>query len=247
MSIPGKTTLCRLILFFLCLTAAGCATTPTPRTGGGCPANFAPRPVALDQEFFEQLKAVHAKIIALAEIEAEFQISNGDAPNAYAFEKDKRNMIVINLPMVDLIGENFDEYAFVIGHEAAHIKGKHGKKEKNYNKNVHIASSALGLALEAVGIGLGIPFSGLISNATVDSGAHLIKLGYSRDQERESDEQGLELMIAAGYNPEGALSFQKKLASLPDKQIALLSTHPASEERLRNLQELVDKHRNATP
>lgn len=247
MSLAAHNILCRLLLGLICLTAAGCATTPASKTGDSCPVNFTPLRAAIDQEFHEQLRAIHAKITALAGVRAEFQISRGGAPNAYAFQKGQQNFIVINLPMLDLLGENFAEYAFVIGHEAAHLKGKHGKKESAYQKNVQLASSALGLALEAVGIGLGIPFSGLISNATVDSGAHLIKLGYSRDQEREADELGLELMVAAGYDPAGALSFQKKLAGLPNKKIAILSTHPASAERLRNLEELVNKYRALPP
>jgi predicted Zn-dependent protease len=64
-------------------------------------------------------------------------------------------------------------------------------------------------------------------------------MGYSRDQERESDARGVEASYLAGYDPrEGADVFRMFLAmkqEMGDDTPWFLSTHPADEERIANI------------
>ena len=64
---------------------------------------------------------------------------------------------------------------------------------------------------------------------------------YSRDQEREADRFGLELMLRAGFDPQGAVRFQQRLQLLSDpSRLGILATHPQGEERVENMQRLID-------
>lgn len=198
-----------------------------------CPASLEMHKGRIDVHLLEMLTEIHGEIDAAAGTKTKLTLVPGSQPNAYALEENENRYIALNTALLDLLGDNEDEYAFVIAHEAAHISKKHLKKRENYNNDMNAKSSVLGLAMEAIGFGFGIPFSGVISSLTVESGSHLMKLGYSRDNEREADKEGLKYMDISGFNPSGSVTFLEKLISLPNgSSIPILSTHPHSRERL---------------
>jgi len=69
-----------------------------------------------------------------------------------------------------------------------------------------------------------------------------IQLPHSRAAESEADQIGIELAARAGYDPEAAVTLWQKMAK-EDKTAPMefLSTHPAAETRIANLQALVSK------
>jgi len=70
--------------------------------------------------------------------------------------------------------------------------------------------------------------------------ASLLENGFSRDQEREADWIGIDYMVKAGYNPEGAVRLQEYFFTQleggknPMWAEGLFRTHPFSKERLDN-------------
>ena len=63
-----------------------------------------------------------------------------------------------------------------------------------------------------------------------------------REQEREADKMGLELSARAGFNPDAAVTlWQKMSANNKGAPPEFLSTHPASENRIKDLQALAPK------
>ena len=70
--------------------------------------------------------------------------------------------------------------------------------------------------------------------------ASLVNNGFSREQEREADWLGIDYMVKAGYNPEGAIKLQEYFYSEleggknPMFVEGLFRTHPFSKERLDN-------------
>jgi beta-barrel assembly-enhancing protease len=81
--------------------------------------------------------------------------------------------------------------------------------------------------------------SGMMSYA-LQAAQTLQTLAYSRDAEKEADEQGLALLQQAGVDPRGMMTFFARLSHEPADQspFQYLSTHPPTEERLRRLKGL---------
>jgi predicted Zn-dependent protease len=118
--------------------------------------------------------------------------------------------------------DSAEEIAGVLAHEIAHAELRHSLK-----------TMVKGMGLRAlVAVALG-DFSGA---ALAEAAKNLTELGFSRDAEREADRDGLRRLVAAGIDPGGMVRFFEKLAR--EQSIAppaLLSTHPATEERIAEL------------
>jgi predicted Zn-dependent protease len=122
------------------------------------------------------------------------------------------------------------EMAAVLGHETAHVTAKHSLAgyQRAMAANVLVAGVVL-----ATGGTTGVQE---ISGIT----ASLIENGFSRDQEREADWLGIDYMVKAGYNPEGAVQLQEYFyrqlegGKNPMWAEGLFRTHPFSKERLDN-------------
>jgi hypothetical protein len=77
------------------------------------------------------------------------------------------------------------------------------------------------------------------SGITQEVGSGILVYPYSRQLEHEADTVGLMLMAKAGYDPQGAIDFWKRAQKSPEfsSSVSFLSTHPAAENRLQQLQE----------
>jgi predicted Zn-dependent protease len=80
-----------------------------------------------------------------------------------------------------------------------------------------------------------------IFNAVYGPGAQVgVLLPNSRKQELEADHYGLIFAAMAGYNPQEAIPFWQRMAKLGgEKPPPFLSDHPADQERIKKLQELM--------
>jgi predicted Zn-dependent protease len=109
----------------------------------------------------------------------------------------------------------------VLAHEASHVERRHALRNL-----IH------GLGLRAVvAVALGDYAGGIWS----DMAHHLAGLSYSRDQEREADLEALRLLRRVGLPAEGMAHFFERMAQQEGPRVDLLSSHPASDERLRAL------------
>lgn len=123
-----------------------------------------------------------------------------------------------------------DEVAGVLAHEIQHVLSRHGIENLIHRAGLMVAASIL------VG-DMGGAQEVLLYNA-----AALASMSYNRDQEREADAGGLEIMYRAGFDVEGLPRFLEKLAeekSALDDALSLLSTHPASSQRVERLREMI--------
>ncbi|GIV27479.1 MAG: peptidase M48 [Bacteroidia bacterium] len=125
--------------------------------------------------------------------------------------------------------------AVVMGHEISHALAKHGNERMSQAMLAQFGQVTLAVALSQKPQETRNLF---LAAYGVGSGLSLLK--YSRNQEAEADKMGLIFMAMAGYNPELAIDFWKRMASLGgQKPPEILSTHPSDETRIKLIQEFL--------
>lgn len=124
------------------------------------------------------------------------------------------------------------ELAGVLAHEIAHIAQRHA------------AEQISGQVVANLGIGL---LSALLGNTggavTTQAAAELLTGGmflkFSRDDERDADRVGAQIMARAGWDPRGLLGFMEVLRVAqrrdPSSVDVFFSTHPAPDDRIMRL------------
>ncbi|MEL6870024.1 MAG: M48 family metalloprotease [Pseudomonadota bacterium] len=156
----------------------------------------------------------------------EFVVLNNSVPNAWALPGGK---IAVNRGLL-MEMQSEAELASVLGHEIVHAAAKHSARQMTR-----------GMLLQALVIGTAVVTSdndyGQLAVGAANIGAQLLSAGYSREAERESDYYGIDYMVKAGYNPQGAVDLQRTFLRLSQERGApsgpsLFSTHPPSQERL---------------
>ncbi|MDX1740539.1 MAG: M48 family metalloprotease, partial [Rhodothermales bacterium] len=108
--------------------------------------------------------------------------------------------------------KNEAQLAVVLGHEIGHVAGRHASK-----RALQTQLGQLGLIGGAI-VGqelLGLPGQDILSAGS--SIAQLLFLRYGRDDERESDELGVEYAALAGYKAEEAAGFFVTLRRLGEQ------------------------------
>lgn len=165
----------------------------------------------------------------------EFNLVEDPAVNAWAMPGGKVVVYSGLLP----VARNETGLAVVMGHEIAHAVANHGDERMSQGLLTEMGGLALSAALAqkpretnqlfmaAYGIGAQIGFL----------------LPYSRLHESEADHLGLIFMAMAGYDPREAVDFWQRMARAGKgpRPPQFLSTHPASEERIENIKELMPK------
>lgn len=124
--------------------------------------------------------------------------------------------------------------AVVMGHEVAHVLARHGAERMSHEELLAVGGTALSLALTGES-----PAAQEAILRAYGVGANVgVLLPYSRKQEAEADEIGLILMAKAGYNPQAAVEFWKRMQEQSKGQSPpqLLSTHPSDEARVKKIE-----------
>lgn len=126
-----------------------------------------------------------------------------------------------------------DELAGVMGHEMTHVREQHW---------AHMAAAAQKREL-GLGILLGVTHAGRGWQNVVGIADTLLNLRYSRKDEDQADAEGLQDMIAAGYNPNGMLGLFRVLQEASDGGggPAFLADHPLTKDRIRHTQERISR------
>ena len=128
--------------------------------------------------------------------------------------------------ILDTLRLTDDEVAMVMGHEIAHALREHARERMAKNQVTQLGASLLG---ELVGGGR---YSGAFQ-----LGGNLLSLKFSRDDESEADVVGLDLAARAGFDPRaGVTLWQKMTAANARSPLEFLSTHPAGDNRIREIE-----------
>lgn len=121
--------------------------------------------------------------------------------------------------------------AVVMGHEIAHAVARHGSERMSNAMLVQTGGMALGVALQTKP-----QLTQQLFMQSFGIGSQLGMLKFSRNHETEADKMGLVFAAMGGYNPEVAVGFWERMASVGgSKPPEILSTHPSDETRIANL------------
>ena len=165
----------------------------------------------------------------LPDAQWEFVVFDSDQVNAFALPGGK---VGVYTALIQLAASD-DEIAVVMGHEVAHVSSRHGAERQSQ-------AMLIGLGGAALAIGTQEKKNQEYYMLAYGLGSTLGSLAYSRHHETEADEVGLRFAAKAGYDPRAAASFWRKMAAREtgSRPFKLLSTHPPSDERIRNLEAL---------
>ncbi len=168
-----------------------------------------------------------ARNSARPNIKYTFQVVEDDGINAFA---TMGGYVYVNTGLLKA-ADNEAQLAGVMGHEIGHITGRHALQ--------HLKDATIAQGISSI--------AGVDRNQMAQIAAQLVfTLPNSRKDEYDADRRGLNTMIQSGYAPTAMPEFMKKLSrgnSAPE----FLSSHPAVNERVTNLQRMIPAaYRNRT-
>jgi predicted Zn-dependent protease len=128
------------------------------------------------------------------------------------------------------------ELAGVLGHETGHVVERHVAQQ--------MAQSELGKYLVT---GAGVAASGNRHGYAEAAAAalvnHMAQLHFSRQDESQADQRGLQFMTQAGYDPRAMLKVMEVLLQVTKeqggRQPQILVTHPYPEERMKQINQWI--------
>jgi predicted Zn-dependent protease len=173
----------------------------------------------------DTVKSIGAKITSGSRYKYQWFVKQDSTINAFAVPS---GIVVVTSELIAKAA-SAEELAGVLAHEAQHVEQRHSLKQM-----IHTAGWA---AILTVALGDVSAISAIF--------VHQIgTLRHSRQLETEADSAGTRALVRAGISPSGLHTFFKTLMSEEKNKggtldVALLSTHPATEERLANIDQLI--------
>lgn len=152
----------------------------------------------------------------------EFIVSADPIPNAFA---TPGGVVVVNTGLIQIL-DGPDELAGIIGHEISHVLQRHSLRQAVKSLGTYGAVAILTGGSETVS---------MLSTS-------LLSKAYSRGDESEADEKGLELVYKASIDPHGVAKALDKLHRYMEAEGmgdggGYLSTHPATGERVSHMRQ----------
>ena len=252
----------RLLILLLAssLIASGCAPSRIPITPGTIPeqasvsstdeqyghevlAKLTERyPLSNDDKHIERVRNVVERLSSAAN-------ATGNPWHAYVLVGDnfknaaatRGNFIFVWTGMLREVKDD-TELATVLAHEMGHALAGHTLPDPAEEANAMMAGIAGNVAKQIVyrqgGTVAGL--AGLAGVLVAESIKAIIVNPESQRQELEADHIGLFIMARAGYNPQKAIEFWKRVQLQPGfsgSSLDFLSSHPSSESRIQRLEE----------
>jgi len=160
-----------------------------------------------------------------------FYVIESEVYNAFASPAGK---IFINSGLFAAM-ESEEELAGILSHEIAHAVARHVSQNIEHSKKLSYATLAGLVAGVFLGVGGSAAAANALTMGTMAAGQSLA-LSFSRANEVQADQLGLEYLTQAGYSGEGLLTMLKKMRTKQwfdsNQMPTYLSTHPGTEDRI---------------
>lgn len=154
--------------------------------------------------------------------------SNSKDVNAFAIPGGK---IVVHKGIIDKM-DRWEQLAGLISHEFVHVERRHSLKSLSRNLSTYIVFSVITTDISG------------ITSVFIENALKLNNLSNSRNFEQEADDLGYELLVENDIDPKGILelfdildSQSKDLSENANKVLKILSTHPLTQDRIKNVKD----------
>jgi predicted Zn-dependent protease len=196
------------------------------------------------QYFLDQLGYSLVAQVGPTPFEFKFYLINAPDPNAFAIPG---GYIFVTTGLI-VLSENEQEIVGVLAHEIGHVTGRHVAHMIEQSKKLNIAT--LGAMIAGMLLGGGGKGS-QAAVATAMAGAQALALKYTRENETDADQNGLQYVLKGGYDPQGLVTFLNKIykisLTMSPRIPPYLSTHPAVEDRITLLDNLIQISPKSVP
>ena len=184
--------------------------------------------VSKDPQLNARVRTVATRIVNAAGMGGqpwEFVVFENDQPNAFVIPGNK---VGVNSGLFKVV-KNDDQLAAVLGHETAHVIGRHAAERASQQTAAQIGLEVATQATE-----------GRVQQAVANYGGLGASLGlllpYSRKHESEADKIGVDIMVKAGYRASESVRLWENMSELKSGgQPEFLSTHPSDTTRINDL------------
>ena len=196
-------------------------------------------PVVADAEINRYINVLGdsiARLTSRADLEWHFAVVNTNVINAFALPG---GYVYVNRGVIER-ADRLDELAGVMGHEIGHVVLRHSVKQM---EQMQTANIGVGLACVLTNVcqsGLG--------QAAINVGGTLVFAKFSREDEKQADEDGFRNVMRAGISPKGMVTFFGKLLQEEQSQGAnsqgansWFTDHPLTQDRITDIQNLISR------
>jgi predicted Zn-dependent protease len=150
-----------------------------------------------------------------------FQVVDDKGINAFA---TMGGFVYVNTGLI-AAADNEAQLASVMAHEIGHIAGRHSIQQMRQMAIARGVASAAGLD-RSTAVGIGVELA--------------LRRPNSRQDEFEADQMGLQYLTQAGYAPSAMVAFMEKLLRSGGSVPSFLSTHPATGDRIKALDQAIE-------
>lgn len=169
------------------------------------------------------VKQIGGMLTAGSRYSYEWRVADDDDINAFALPG---GFVIVNRGLIART-ESAEELAGVLAHEVQHIEQRHSLQQM-----IHSAGWAAFLAVSL----------GDVSAITAILIHQAGNLRHSRRLEGQADTEGVLALVRAGIHPAGLAEFFERISDELPPDIPLLSSHPASPERIAAIEETVARN-----
>lgn len=189
-------------------------------------------PIVLDPVLQEYLQDIGNRLVVHADntkFPFTFFMINNPVLNAFAFYG---GYIGVHTGLIAQ-AETESELASVLAHEIAHVTQRHLARRMQSQQR----SSPLQIAsmIGSLLVAMADPRAGMAAVSATMAGGQQASINFTRNNEQEADNIGINTLYRAGFDPQGAPGFFGRLAEqagVRSTQLAFLQTHPLPQERV---------------
>lgn len=167
-----------------------------------------------------------------------FFVVNSETINAFALPG---GYIGIHTGLIKA-AQNESELAAVVAHEISHVSQRH--IARMLERQSQLTLPTLAAFVTSIALATQNPNAGTSAIAATVAGAQQYAINFTRDNEKEADRVGIDLLTKAGFNPDGMPDFFQRMQqanrfnslNYPE----FLMTHPVNESRIADAKSRIE-------